>query len=78
MRSRRANGMPQKVDFSSFAGPINLFGLEDITLKTKSQGKVCIFTIYVSSVRNTHKYRFKKKYVLKFPEFLFWKMLFAF
>ena len=28
--------------------------------------------------RNIHKYRFKKKSVLKFPEFLFWKMLFAF
>ena len=35
----KLNG-PQKVDFSSFAGPINLFGLEDITLKTKGQGKV--------------------------------------
>ena len=28
--------------------------------------------------RNIHKYRFKKKSVLKFPEFSFWKMLFAF
>ena len=45
----KLNG-PQKVDFSSFAGPINIFGLEDITLKTKSQGKVCIFTIYVKSL----------------------------
>ena len=35
----KLNG-PQKVDFSSFAGPINLFGLEDITLKTKAHGKV--------------------------------------
>ena len=35
----RLNG-PQKVDFVSFGGPINFFGLEDITLGTKGQGKV--------------------------------------
>ena len=28
--------------------------------------------------RNIHKYSFKKKSVLKFPEFSSWKMLFAF
>lgn len=35
----RLNG-PQKVDFVSFGGSINFFGLEDINLGTKGQGKV--------------------------------------
>jgi len=43
----KLNG-PQKVDFSSFAGPINLFGLEDITLKTKGQGKI---TLHSGAIR---------------------------
>ena len=41
----KLNG-PQKVDFSSFAGPINLFGLEDITLKTKAHGKVSFNAVW--------------------------------
>lgn len=39
--SLKFNG-PQKVDFVSFGGPINFFGLEDITFGTKGQGKITL------------------------------------
>ena len=35
----KLNG-PQKIDFLSFGGSIDLFGLEDISLGTKGKGKV--------------------------------------
>ena len=51
----RLNG-PQKVDFVSFGGSINFFGLEDITLGTKSQGKVRFHskTLQVADLGTNH------------------------
>ena len=34
---------PQKVDLASFGGSVDIFGLQDITLGTKGQGKVSLF-----------------------------------
>ena len=46
----RLNG-PQKLDFVSFGGSISLYGLEDITLATKGQGKVVCIGILTHSRR---------------------------
>ena len=40
----KLNG-PQKIDFVSFGGSVNFFGLENVTLATKSTGKVKLHLI---------------------------------
>ena len=58
---------PQKVDLTSFAGSINLFGLEDINLSTKSQGKVTFNsgTIKMPGLTNRHNLTSSSVYYLK-------------